>query len=134
MDTPATSFKKKILVIEDDRYIRETVTELLESEGYDVSVAINGHDALEQLRRSSKLDRLPSLIVLDLMMPVKDGFAFREEQVKDPILSQIPVIVMSADEPAIEKMKRVADIEYLKKPIELDELLGVVRKRTVELV
>jgi len=81
-----------VLVIEDDEATREAVTLLLTSEGCDVLTAANGRAALEVLRNGAR----PDLIVLDLMMPVMDGWQFRAEQKRDPALSKIPVLVISA--------------------------------------
>src|SRR5690606_10740757 len=90
---------KKILIVEDDPEIREALVELLESEGYWVDCKINGQDALDYLQEeaSPRGKGLPSIILLDLMMPVMDGWRFRAEQQKDPVLNQVPIVVMSAD-------------------------------------
>src|SRR5438046_2792257 len=85
----------KILVVEDDPYIRESIQELLELESYTVACAANGKEALDYLEKIG--NGLPQLILLDLMMPVMDGFEFRRQQVTSPVLSKIPLIVMSAD-------------------------------------
>ena len=82
---------KRVLVIEDDRAIREAVAEVLSMEGYVVTEAGNGVEGLREARA-----RPPSLIVLDLMMPTMNGWQFREAQRQDPALADIPVIVLSA--------------------------------------
>ena len=84
---------KKILVLEDDESIRECTRDLLELNGYTVECARNGEEGIQVLRRSGGL---PDLILLDLMMPVKDGFQFRLEQQQDPTLAHIPVVVLTA--------------------------------------
>jgi CheY-like chemotaxis protein len=116
---------KTVLIVEDDLSIRETIKEILEFEGYDVLQAENGQIALDVLRNSSPL---PHLIFLDLMMPVKDGFAFRKEQQKDPLLKDIPVVIMSADGHVFEKKARIGATDYLQKPADLDEIFEVLNK------
>ena len=81
-----------ILLVEDDPELREALALVLESDGYVVVTAADGVEALERLH-----DRLrPRVIVLDLMLPVMDGFEFRVRQTEDPELAGIPVIVLSA--------------------------------------
>ncbi|MFL6646633.1 MAG: response regulator, partial [Sulfurifustaceae bacterium] len=82
-----------VLVIEDDADIRGCVVEALEGEGYTVVTAENGQEGIDSLRNAA---RLPDLIILDLMMPVKDGVEFRMEQQAEPRWKDIPVIVMTA--------------------------------------
>ncbi len=84
--------KPRILVVEDDLSTREALSMLLSAEGYGVSTAADGVAALEQLRDGQR----PGLILLDLMMPLMDGWQFRHEQLRDPSLANIPVIVCSA--------------------------------------
>ncbi len=113
---------KQILVIEDDNSIRELLVELLESEGYTVTSAINGLDGLKKLEKGS----LPNLILIDLMMPVMDGYSFRIEQLKSDIWSNIPTVVMSAEVTAKEKMKNFNITAFLSKPVELETILKTV--------
>src|SRR2546427_3268392 len=80
----------RILVVEDDPDARDEMARVLRSEGYDVAAAGDGEQALAELRRAA-----PALILLDLMMPVMDGFEFRVRQMQDPALAGIPVIVLS---------------------------------------
>src|ERR1700745_2705321 len=106
--------QKTIMIVEDDPYIREVMQEVLQSEGYKTITAGNGQEALDYLKSSPQN---PALIILDLMMPIKDGFAFRSEQLLDPKISSIPVVVMSADgHSGLKKIKTEA-LEYLKKPV-----------------
>src|SRR5213075_2065863 len=81
-----------VLIVDDDPPILSGLSEFLQGEGYNVAVAGDGRAALDQLRRGLR----PSVIVLDLMMPVMDGWDFRHEQMKDAELRDIPVIVISA--------------------------------------
>lgn len=115
---------KKILVVEDDTSIRELLVELLESEGYKVSSAINGLEGLKCLKTES----LPDLILIDLMMPVMDGYSFRTEQLKNPQWASIPTVVMSAEANAKEKMKNFNITAFLSKPVELDTILKTVSR------
>lgn len=113
-----------IYVIEDDEAIRESMIELLQSEGYRVLSASNGQVAIDYL---SQAITLPDLILLDLMMPIKDGFQFCEEKALDPRIAHIPMIIMSADGHIEEKRKRAKVRDYLKKPVDIDEVLRVVK-------
>lgn len=84
---------KCILIVDDDAAIRRTLSELLEDEGYVVASVANGREALEYLRDDPSSI---SLVLLDLMMPVMDGFQFRAEQKSDPMLASMPIVVMTA--------------------------------------
>jgi CheY-like chemotaxis protein len=114
-----------VLVVDDDPDIRETVIEVLQENGHRAQGASNGVEALERLRGS---DELPCLILLDLMMPTMDGQAFRAEQLKDPQLSPIPVVVISAFRDSAEKAKELAAAAHLTKPVTLEELMAVVER------
>ena len=111
-----------ILIIEDDDDIREALAQILELEGYSVREAANGREALD----ISSREPLPSLILLDLMMPVMDGWQFRSEQMKDPTLAKVPVLVISADAGVHEKVASFGAASVLPKPISLDRLLRAV--------
>src|SRR5919206_1695644 len=93
----------EVLVVEDDFAIRETLRELLEDEGYRVAWAANGKEALARLH-----ERAPRVILLDLMMPVMDGWEFRVAQQRDPALASIPVVVISADHGLEQKVSSLA--------------------------
>jgi signal transduction histidine kinase len=116
------SERKVILLVEDDRSIREAVHDILETEGYDVVQAENGRDALERLRAGSP----PDLILLDLRMPVMDGWEFRAAQKNDPNLATIPVLAVSADGSA--KAEAIAADGYLRKPLSTSTLLDTVAR------
>jgi CheY-like chemotaxis protein len=115
----------RVLIVEDDKDIRRNVQRLLLSEGFTVDVAEHGGVAISMLQAATDL---PSVIVLDLMMPVMDGFQFREEQVKIPRLASIPVVIMTADGHLIEKQTRVGAVAALKKPANVDDILSVVKR------
>jgi len=115
---------KRILVVEDDTSIRELLVELLESEGYAVSSAVNGLEGIRFLQGHDQ----PDLILIDLMMPVMDGYAFRTEQLKHEKWSKIPTVVMSAEANAKEKMKSFNISAFLSKPVELETILKTVSR------
>ncbi len=112
-----------ILLVEDDRALREALAEVLTDEGYDVAGAANGREALERLAANH-----PDLIVLDLVMPVMDGWAFREAQRRNPALASIPTVVLSASFPPDSPSLRSLGAEaVLSKPIGVDRLIGALR-------
>jgi two-component system chemotaxis response regulator CheY len=117
--------KKLLFLVEDDADIRESLKDFLIDEGYDVLTAENGFDALNQLRL---LTDLPKLILLDLMMPVMDGVSFRTAQLLDPRLSNIPVVVTSANPQGTQKLSAMGVHDFIKKPPTLDLILEVIRK------
>jgi CheY-like chemotaxis protein len=109
------------MIVEDDPDTREMLERFLELEGFTVCSAANGQLALDVLHATSK----PCVILLDLMMPVMNGWEFRAAQSCDPKLSHIPVVVVTAagaraDMPAIE-----AD-GWLSKPVDFDRLLATI--------
>lgn len=112
-----------ILVVEDDRDIRETVVEILRDEGYEVVGAMNGADALDRLRDGSSL---PSLILLDLMMPVMDGRTFRLELQHDAALASIPVVLLSANSELSRQADDLGVAGFLTKPLTPDSLVQAV--------
>jgi CheY-like chemotaxis protein len=119
-----------VLLVEDDRYIREAVTELLEVEGYRVETAVDGRSGLDKLREGN---RPPALILLDLMMPGMDGYEFRRIQIADPQLRQIPVVVMSADGRVDEKSSELGVEGYLRKPIDIEPVIQTVARYCVQI-
>ena len=112
-----------ILLVEDDFAIRETVADLLTGEGFEVTCAANGREALRQLGEAASQ---PGVILLDLMMPVMDGWQFRAAQRSDPRYATIPVVVVSADAGAEVAAAGLAPDAFLAKPFELERLLAVV--------
>ena len=117
--------RRNILLVEDDLDVRETTTEILQDAGYRVIPAAHGEEALVYLRQTREL---PGLILLDLMMPIMDGWQFRAEQEKDARLAEIPVVVMSAVAAGQEKARPIRPAAYLPKPVELDDLLEVAAR------
>jgi CheY-like chemotaxis protein len=110
-----------VLIVEDDPDIAETLALMLEDRGYRTATAANGRDALEQLARGPR----PSLILLDLTMPVMDGSQFRRAQLETSDVADIPVVVLTADATA-ERGSELNAPSWLVKPVALDALLAVV--------
>ena len=108
----------RILVIDDDEGVREAMVSILQVMGYSVASAINGKDALDYLRNAAT----PDLIISDLAMPIMDGRQFRREQVKEPRLAKIPVIVVSA----LSDQTDIDANEIFIKPVEVEILLAAV--------
>jgi CheY-like chemotaxis protein len=108
----------RILVVEDDEDAREAMVALLQMKGYRAVPAGNGQEALDYLRRAP----VPDLIILDLWMPVMDGWQFRSEQVKDPRLKNVPVIVVTA----LSDRADVDANEVIIKPVDVNRLLTTV--------
>ena len=114
---------KTVLIIEDDQAIGESLELLFSSRGFDVLHAENGDDALTILRHRAAL---PSLLLLDIVMPVMDGWAFRSHQTQDPRLAPIPVIVMTASGNAAQKAASMAAQGWIEKPIDVARLMNQV--------
>ncbi len=112
---------KSILIVEDERDIRETLQEALELEGYVVYSAANGRDAIERLDTIPR----PCLILLDLMMPVMTGWQFLEVQKRDARIAPIPVVIVTA---AAGKVASEDIAGLLRKPIAMEVLLKVVEQ------
>jgi CheY-like chemotaxis protein len=113
---------KKVLVVEDNQDIRDAIKMVIEFEGYDVLTASNGKEALDLL---SALKTLPSLIFLDLMMPIMDGWSFAEKINQEKIFTQIPLVVISA---FLNKETIPTNAcDYLEKPMNFDKLLSTLK-------
>ena len=110
-----------ILLVDDDSDLRRAMIDLLASDDYTAVGVPNGQEALEWL---DSAERPPRLILLDLMMPVMDGWQFRKEQLKNPALASIPVAVLSSkgNDPMDD------GVEVLKKPIRPQLLLEFVAR------
>jgi len=118
--------RRAVLLVEDDSGIAEGIRDLLEMEGYDVVWSQDGAEALEVLGR---LDPLPMLILLDLMMPRVDGYEFRDRQRADARLAAIPVLVLTADPTPPDRLAQL-NASILRKPFGVDELLVAIRDAT----
>jgi len=111
-----------VLIVEDDADLREMMAQLLQLEGYKAEAVANGHDALRYLESGDR----PEVILLDLMMPVMDGWEFRRRQVQDPAIAKVPVVVLSALDQS--RTLGLGGTAFLKKPLDFDRLLELVRR------
>jgi CheY-like chemotaxis protein len=111
-----------ILIVEDDQDLREMVATLLQGEGYAVIEAEHGRAALDKLHAAGRV----CLILLDLYMPTMNGWAFRQAQLTDPAIRDIPVVVVSADPEAARQAASLGVVASMTKPIDFDRLLSVV--------
>jgi CheY-like chemotaxis protein len=107
-----------ILLVEDDDLLRESLREYLADFGHDVATAENGREALAWLADHGA----PRLILLDLMMPVMNGWEFAHRKAQDPGLASVPLVVFSADAHLDAHAKELGADGSLKKPIDLGEL------------
>lgn len=123
MDQAAIGKQKTILAIDDDRESRESLSELLRARGYFVLEADNGEIAIEMLGNS---EHIPFIILLDLSMPVMDGHGFLKWRAENPLVRDIPVVIISGTETPIETM---ADVEaILKKPVKVANFLKLINR------
>ncbi len=113
---------RTILIIEDDKDIRNALQLLIESENYNVFTAENGQEGLDQL---SKIPR-PCLVLLDLMMPVMNGMAFLEAVDSQVILSTLPIVVLTAYSDRAKEMKKSRTV--LKKPVDTEILFKIIKQ------
>jgi len=113
-----------ILVVDDNPDLRDGLRLALSEEGYTVETAINGRDALSRLYAGLK----PCLIIMDLMMPVMNGFEFREAQLADARLADIPLIAYSGVTDPRETAQQLRAVAYVHKPKEVGELTALVRQ------
>jgi CheY-like chemotaxis protein len=111
-----------VLIVEDDDDLREMMAHMLTLEGFDAATVANGREALDYLQNAAR----PRVILLDLMMPVMDGWEFRRQQKADPDLAPVPVIVLSALDQV--RASAVDAAAFLKKPLDFDRLLELVRE------
>ncbi len=111
--------KRCILLVEDDPDIREIVKDILETEGYSVAAASNGLEALEQLQKLES----PCLILLDLMMPVMNGWEFLQRRRSMDSIASLPVVVVSA---VAESQQPFGATKIVKKPPDIESLLKLV--------
>ena len=112
-----------VLIVEDDADIRDFMEFLLSTSGYETMTAANGEQALQLMR-----ERKPCMVLLDLMMPVMDGFGFRARQLAEPMLAPVPVLCLTAMFDASYVSQRLS-VPCLNKPVSVDRLLMEVEER-----
>ena len=112
-----------VLIVDDDPDIREVLAEALVDLGFEVVTAVHGRDALTLLARMAVP---PSAILLDLMMPIMDGYGFLEERTKDGALRSIPLAIVTAGH-GIDRARIGADTTIVRKPFDMDLLVRVLR-------
>jgi CheY-like chemotaxis protein len=120
----ATNEAHKILIVDDDVDIVDALCDVLTDEGYPVAVAKDGLEAMGYLESNPP----PCLILLDWMMPRCDGPGFRRRQRAVPVLADIPVVLLTADPRVEEKAREIAAAAYLRKPIDLEDLLALIER------
>jgi CheY-like chemotaxis protein len=113
-----------ILLVEDDDDIRAVIVEVLHDAGFDVISAANGREALEKLAQLQPWE----LIVLDLMMPVMNGWEFRRAQLADERIRDVPVLLMSGVADAREAQRGLGSAGVLRKPFTVDDLVDAVAR------
>jgi two-component system chemotaxis response regulator CheY len=123
-DTPCLPYKRSlrphVLIVDDDPDLRELMAQVLTAEGFDTDVASNGQDALDKAH-----DHPPRVIVLDMMMPVMDGWTFRAHQRYSVTLADIPVVVLSGV--PLARVRNIGAAATLRKPVDTDELITAIR-------
>lgn len=112
----------KILVVEDDSFIREALKKVIRALNYEVRTAENGQEGLQALKNESDID----LILSDIMMPILDGIEFRRKQLQDPGLKHIPVIFLTANSSFLDDIDDLQIYEFLNKPIDLEDLRRIL--------
>ncbi|GMU05841.1 response regulator [Corallococcus caeni] len=110
-----------VLIVDDEFGIVEAVRDLLSDEGYRTVTALNGREALERMAQER-----PAMVLLDYMMPVLNGPGVLESMQKDPVLRDVPVVMMSASPP--EFWQHLPCAGFLPKPFDIDQLLAVVHR------
>lgn len=112
----------RVLLVDDDADLREAIRDTLADEGYETIEAKDGGEALDYLRANPA----PPLILLDWNMAPMNGLEFMAEAAKDPAISKIPVVLLTADARAPDKSKTAQFVGYLMKPINLDALFDLL--------
>ena len=124
MAEPRQEDEHRVLLVEDDAEFRDSLAHLLRIRGYDVSCAANGAQAIEQLRKGPE----PCVILLDLMMPVMDGWAFRHAMLADPECARIPVVILSGADDVAEEARRLEAAAYLTKPCDTRRVFELLER------
>jgi CheY-like chemotaxis protein len=116
--------RRRIVIVDDELDLRQTLAELFIQHGYDVSVAANGAEALRLLGRA----RVPNVILLDLMMPVMDGWQLTTELAKYPAFRKIPVLLVSAVHDLNDHARQLRAAAALNKPFAVSSVLELVAR------
>jgi len=116
---------KQILLVDDSSDQQILLRKLLEANGYTVDCTSNGAEALSLL---NSCNTLPEMILLDLRMPIMDGISFRDNQVADPRLREIPVVLMTGDDEIEVIRAKTNSTDILVKPFNISSLLETVRR------
>lgn len=116
----------RILIVEDDYQLRDLLKIVLADEGFEVDIAPDGQDAMNLLTKAKESKTLPKLILLDLNMPIVDGWKVAAWLNADLELRNIPLVVTSATQEHGERAKALYADAYLVKPFTTDEILGIV--------
>jgi CheY-like chemotaxis protein len=112
-----------ILLVDDNRELCETLAEFLSLQGHAVQRAANGSEALQLV---ADTQTRPALILLDLMMPVLDGWGFLAERAKEPLLAEVPVVIMSGSRDVAQKAREFGAVAVMRKPVEPQTLLRII--------
>lgn len=115
---------RRVVVVEDDGDIRELVVQLLADSGFETVGCADGRAALAELRRPGSL---PAVILLDLEMPGMTGWEFRREQLRDPLLAHVPVVVTSGSDP-----RSIEADAFVPKPYDTSELCRVLARLSLQ--
>ena len=123
LDVRDTGGRRSILVIDDDPDLRLLLSAVLKSEGYDVLTAENGAAGLSVLRTM-----VPDLIILDFMMPVMNGWQFREAQAAIPQYAHVPIVCLSGYHAARRQAAALGMGACIQKPFEIEDLIKIVHR------
>jgi two-component system alkaline phosphatase synthesis response regulator PhoP len=115
--------RPKILLVDDDVDLIKVMSGVLESKAYEVIVAYNGQEGLEKARKEK-----PDLVVLDILMPVADGFTFADQFRKDPSLAKTPVLALTSFSESLGQPFPFEVSEYIMKPIKPRDLVAKVEE------
>ncbi len=116
---------QRVLVVDDDPDIRETLSEILAGSGYEAVCAGDGAEALAALRAPGPR---PGVVLLDLMMPVMSGWQFREEQLRDAAIADVPVVVITAQARVDSGGSPLDAAATVHKPFRIDDLLATIER------
>jgi DNA-binding response OmpR family regulator len=120
-----------VLVVDDDDNVRQTLAERLETSGYEVLLARDGRDAFEVIARGVN----PDVILLDVVMPIMDGWHFLSARLRDPSIVAVPVVLMSGGQEAERQSHKIGVCGFIRKPLDIGDLVDRInaclgRRRT----